>query len=144
LKFVFCLTFVCTVAFGQLPEGEGKAVTEKVCNNCHGPENYTGKRLNKDGWEAVIQEMIAKGAQAPDADFDAIVLYLARNFGPKVNVNQAPAKELETSLELTADEGAAIVRYREKNGAFKTIDELKGVPGVDANKIEARKDRIVF
>jgi competence protein ComEA len=128
----------------QLPEGEGKALTEKVCNNCHGPENYIAKRLNKDGWEEVIQQMVSQGAQASDAEFDTIVEYLARNFGPKVNVNKAPAKEIETSLELTSEEAGAIVTYREKNGAFKTIDDLKRVPGVDAKKIEARKDRVDF
>ena len=128
----------------QLPEGPGKAVTDKVCNNCHGPENYIAKRLNKDGWEEVIQQMVSQGAQASDAEFDTIVEYLTRNFGPKVNVNKAPPKEIETALELTSVEAGAIVQYREKNGAFKTIDDLKHVPGVDAKKIEARKDRVDF
>jgi len=138
------LIFVCAIALAQLPEGEGKAVTEKICNSCHGTENYVGKHLNKDGWEEVIQEMVSQGAQASDAEFDAIVDYLTRNFGPKVNVNQAPAKEIETSLALTPEEAGALVRYREKNGAFKTIDDLKRVPGVDAKKIEARKAQIDF
>jgi competence protein ComEA len=39
---------------------------------------------------------------------------------------------------------AKIVEYREKNGPFKSIDALKKVPGVDAAKIEAKKDRLAF
>jgi competence protein ComEA len=144
MKLLFCLASACAIALAQLPEGPGKAITDKVCNSCHGPENYIAKRLNKDGWEEVIQQMVSQGAQASDAEFDSIVEYLTRNFGPKVNVNKAPPKEIETSLELTSEEAGAIVTYREKNGAFKTVEDLKRVPGVDAKKIDARKDRIDF
>ena len=51
---------------------------------------------------------------------------------------------VETGLELSAENAAAIVRYREQNGGFKTIGDLKKVPGVDAAKIEAKKDRVEF
>jgi competence protein ComEA len=41
-------------------------------------------------------------------------------------------------------EAAAIIEYRAKNGPFKSIEDLKKVPGIDAAKIEARKDRLTF
>ncbi len=34
--------------------------------------------------------------------------------------------------------------YREANGNFKTLDDLKKVPGLDAVKIESKKDRLEF
>jgi competence ComEA-like helix-hairpin-helix protein len=34
-------------------------------------------------------------------------------------------------------------RYREQNGRFKTVDDLKKVPGLDFKKIESRRDAIV-
>src|SRR5579863_9077161 len=78
-----------------------------------------------------------------------IVEYLAKTFPAlidikKVNVNTAAAKDIETTLELSPETAAAIVRYREQNGAFKTIDDVKKVPGVDAAKIESKKDRLEF
>jgi len=37
-----------------------------------------------------------------------------------------------------------VVQYRTDKGAFKTLDDLKNVPGLDYKKIEAKKSRIVF
>jgi competence protein ComEA len=60
-----------------------------------------------------------------------------------VNVNKAGELELE-SLSLTRAEAEAVVQYRTDKGAFKTLDDLKNVPGLDYKKIEAKKSRIVF
>ena len=46
--------------------------------------------------------------------------------------------------EISAKEAEAIVRFREQNGDFKTLDDLKKVSGVDPAKIQARKDRLEF
>ena len=79
------------------------------------------------------------------SDIDAIVAYLAKNFPVvKINVNKASAKDLEAGLELTTKESEAIIRYREAKGNFKTLDDLKKVPGLDAVKIESKKDRLDF
>ena len=32
------------------------------------------------------------------------------------------------------------MRYREKNGRFKSLDDLKKVPGLDFKKIDSRRD----
>ena len=54
------------------------------------------------------------------------------------------AIDLESGLSLRRSQAAAIIQYREKNGPFKSIEELKKVPGIDIEKIEAKKDRLVF
>ena len=41
-------------------------------------------------------------------------------------------------------EAAAVIQYREKNGPFKSLADLKKVPGIDSAKIEAKKDSITF
>jgi len=144
VKLALCFVFACGIAAAQLPEGEGKAITEKRCNSCHGPENYAGRPLSKNGWEKVIESMVNSGAEGTDAEFDAIIAYLTRNYGPKVNVNRAPVRELRDALDLSAEQGDAVVSYREKNGAFKTLDDLKKVPGLDAKEIDERKAQIQF
>jgi competence protein ComEA len=137
-----------------LPDGPGKKALERVCTACHGAEIVMGRGLTKDGWTQVVQEMIQRGAQGSEDDFGQIVDYLAKNFPPdgqkadtavvKVNINKATADEIKGLLDITAEQSAAVVGYREKNGEFKSIDDLKKVPGVDAAKIDAAKDKISF
>jgi competence protein ComEA len=72
------------------------------------------------------------------------VAYLARFFGPDVNVNRASAPDLESQLEITADEAGAIVKFREAQGKLKDFSDLAKVPGLDVKKLEPIKQRIVF
>jgi len=50
--------------------------------------------------------------------------------GAVVNINTAPATELETLPGIGAKTAARIVEYRQKNGPFKKIEELMNVRGV--------------
>lgn len=46
-----------------------------------------------------------------------------------VNINTATVAELDAVKGVTPKQAAAIVDYREKNGPFKSLDELKKVKG---------------
>ncbi|QDQ27874.1 helix-hairpin-helix domain-containing protein [Chitinimonas arctica] len=46
-----------------------------------------------------------------------------------VNLNTATQAELETLKGVGPSKAKAIVDYRQKNGAFKSVDELDNVPG---------------
>jgi competence protein ComEA len=59
-------------------------------------------------------------------------------------VNKCRAIDLESGLSLRRSQAAAVIEYREKNGPFHSIEDLKKVPGIDAAKVEARKDRLTF
>ena len=80
MKLLFLVPMVL-VAQSLLPEGENKKVVEKICVDCHGPENFVKLRHDRDGWEKVIGEMIEKGARGTDEEFDKVVDYLVKNFG---------------------------------------------------------------
>jgi competence protein ComEA len=69
--------------------------------------------------------------------------YLVRNH-TNVNVNTASATEIAPVLAVSESTAQAIVTRRKQIGAFKTIEELAKVPGVDAAQLQARRDRIVF
>jgi competence protein ComEA len=45
---------------------------------------------------------------------------------------------------LTRTEAAALIRYRTEKGPFKSIDDLRNIPGLDFKKIETQKSRITF
>jgi competence protein ComEA len=141
----FALIFVTAAASAQsLPEGQGKELVEVICSSCHSTERIAAQHKTKPQWQDKVLEMLQEETDVTQAERDKIVEYLARSFPAKVNVNTAAATDIETTLELSPENAAAIVRYREQNGAFKTIDDVKRVPGVDAAKIEAKKDRLDF
>jgi competence protein ComEA len=132
--------------FGQtLPDAPGKETFVMVCSMCHSPDAVIGKQGSKQWWRSKVTEMLQESTDIPESAVDTIVTYLAKNFPiVKINVNKAAAKDLETGLELTDKESEAIVQYREAKGNFKTLDDLKKVPGLDAVKIESKKDRLEF
>ena len=41
----------------------------------------TSQRMKEKEWNAVVQNMVARGAQASDAEVKAIVEYLAKTLG---------------------------------------------------------------
>jgi competence protein ComEA len=144
-----CLLWIsaASTAWAQMPDGPGKDVAVKVCGYCHDVEVVKQYHMRKDGWTETISKMIEQGAQGTDEEFNTVLDYLVKNFGPSpapVNVNKATASELETQLEITTKEAASIVKYRGDKGSFKQIDDLKNVPDLDFRKIESKKDRLVF
>jgi competence protein ComEA len=133
----------------KLPEGPGKAVTIKLCGSCHATELVMNRRETVDGWSAVIEDMIRRGAKGSDDEFGEVLDYLVANFpktaaAPKINVNKAVAKDLATGLGITDAQAAAIVQYREANGNFKSVEDLQKVPGIDSSLIEAKKSKLEF
>jgi competence ComEA-like helix-hairpin-helix protein len=127
----------------NLPDGPGKDSLERVCSSCHELESVTAARRTKAGWQRTIDDMVDRGAEGSDEDMAAILSYLTTFYG-RVNVNAATAQELEKSLDLSAKEAQAIVAYREHNGKIKNLDELKNIPGVDADKLQAKRASIAF
>jgi competence ComEA-like helix-hairpin-helix protein len=130
----------------KLPPGQGREVVAKVCVNCHGADNFRKNRLNKDEWSDKVSDMVDQGAQAGPEDVTVIVDYLVRNFGTdsKVYVNTAPLAELKVVLGFTNDEARAVIAWREEKGDLHSADELLRVPGLDAQKVAAKRDLMAF
>lgn len=150
-KFVsglIAVLLLAAVATAQLPEGPGRDETARLCKGCHELERSVSRRQDRDGWRATMDKMVTLGLKAPDKDLQAVFEYLVKNYPgeeiPKINVNKATAIELESGLTLRRSQAKAVIEYRDKNGNFKSIADLKKVPGLDPEKIEEKKDRIVF
>ncbi|MBS1790953.1 MAG: helix-hairpin-helix domain-containing protein [Acidobacteria bacterium] len=92
--------------------------------------------------------MVSYGLKAKEEELKLILEYVVKNYPaddvPRINVNKAEAIDLESALSLKRSQAAAIIKYREEHGAFKSIEDLKKVPGIDVDKIEAKKDRLIF
>ena len=71
-----------TFAPVTLPPGGAQALVEKTCGTgCHSVEVVTSQRMNAAEWSAVVQSMVARGAQASDAEAQVIVDYLSKTLG---------------------------------------------------------------
>jgi competence protein ComEA len=131
-----------------LADGPGRDETQKLCSDCHELERAVSLRQDRDGWKATINKMISLGAQGTEQEFSAVLEYLSAHYPaqslPPLNVNTAKAIDFETRLSLRRSEAAAVIAYRTKHGSFKSIEELKSVPGIDAEKIEAKRNVLVF
>ena len=60
----------------------------------------------------------------------------------KVNINTATQTELETLPGIGPSTSAKIIEFREKNGKFKSIEDLKNVSGIGDVKFDNIKDKI--
>ncbi|MTD40831.1 competence protein ComEA [Erwinia sp. CPCC 100877] len=64
---------------------------------------------------------------------------------PQVNINTASAEELAEALNgIGLKKAQSIVRYREENGQFASIDDLRSVPGVGNALVERNLSRLKF
>jgi competence protein ComEA len=137
------------MVFAQgFPDLPGKDVAVKACSTCHEPERAASLRQDRAGWDATMSAMAGRGMQLSDTEYTTTLDYLTKAFPAEavkpINVNTAEAIDLESGLSLLRSQAAAIVAYREKHGKFKSLDDLKKVPGIDLAKIEAKKDRLAF
>jgi mono/diheme cytochrome c family protein len=77
-------------AFGQtppaknkLPEGKGQQETARICTACHTIDNVVTQRHDRAGWQKLVDDMAARGADGTDEQLALIVDYLTKNFTPK-------------------------------------------------------------
>ena len=59
-----------------------------------------------------------------------------------VNINTATQTELETLTGIGPSTALKIIKYREENGKFKSIEDIKNVSGIGDIKYETIKDEI--
>ncbi|MBE6051409.1 MAG: competence protein ComEA [Clostridium sp.] len=59
-----------------------------------------------------------------------------------VNINKATEEELKALNGIGASKATAIISYREKNGEFKKIEDIKNVKGIGESCFEKIKDKI--
>jgi competence ComEA-like helix-hairpin-helix protein len=147
-RLLLILAVLPTAVPAQSPDGAGKEETQRLCSQCHELARSFSLRQDRDSWQGTVDKMVTLGLQGKDDEIRTVVDYLARNFPgeaiPKVNINTASAIELESGLSLKRSEAAAVIAYRTKIEKFKSLEDLKEVPGVSFAKFEAKKDRLTY
>jgi competence protein ComEA len=142
---------VLSPAFAQkdFPDGPAKEYVNKICLQCHEPSQLLSQKRSESDWKATVARMALKGVPAPSEQYDAIAVYMAKNFGKaedatKINMNKAKAEDIVAVIGLTPDEANALVTYRDKHGEYREWGEMLVVYGVDGRKLEAAKDKMSF
>lgn len=129
----------------MLPEAPGREVVKRICGSeCHTVEPVVSHAGDRAYWDGIVYDMTLQGAQLSPAEQEDVLAYLSGQFPPKIDVNLAPARVLETQLDFSPAEAAAIVAHRAAHGPYESIEALREVPGVAPAKIEAASRRLLF
>ncbi len=64
------------------------------------------------------------------------------NSNGKININKATATELTSVPGIGASTAQKIITYREENGKFQAIEDVKKVSGIGDSKFESMKEYI--
>ena len=59
-----------------------------------------------------------------------------------IDINKADEKELQELNGIGESLASSIIKYREDNGKFKNIEDLKNVPGIGESKFSNIKEKI--
>ncbi len=62
----------------------------------------------------------------------------------KININTASIKELTTLNSIGEAKAESIIKYREENGPFKNIIDIKNISGIGDKVYEQIKDKITI
>jgi hypothetical protein len=67
----------------SFPEGDGKAIADQACLQCHSASMVLQQHLNEKQWTASVDKMVRWGAPlAPDRKA-ALIAYFVEHFGPE-------------------------------------------------------------
>lgn len=72
-----------------------------------------------------------------------LAVFSALSFAQAIDINTATAEQLDQGLKGIGPKKAAdIVKYREANGPFKSVDDLANVPGIKGKTLEKIKPMV--
>jgi cytochrome c5 len=131
-----------------LPPGDGRDLLATACAQCHNLSIVVSMREGSAGWRRHVYNMVTRGAQLTSPEAEAVIGYLAANFGPSstsltaspVALPAGPGKELVESrctvchdLERVAvakrqrGDWAALVANMVGRGAVASPDEVTAI-----------------
>jgi competence protein ComEA len=145
-------TMAVQIAAAAAPQGTPAAAPDTsredaafaaVCAVCHDASLVEGGFRTAVQWDGTIAVMQSYGASGSEEQLALVRSYLMRGYG-RSNVNAADAAELAAVLNVSDTVATAVVAHRRNNGNFKSLDDLKKVPELTSEQVDARKARLMF
>ena len=128
---------------GTLPDAPGRDVVERVCASCHATEYIIEPPQTVPAWKDTLELMKSYGAEASDEDWKTVTSYIVVNLA-RLSVNKAPAEDIALVFAVDEQVAAKVVAYRDGQGGFKTVEDVKKAPGLDAARVDTVRERLIF
>jgi competence protein ComEA len=74
-----------------------------ACTTCHNTSRITEQHRTRQQWSAQLEKMEGLGAVIPDADRNAFLNYLTKNFGPEKGAAKVAGKPAAKKSGSAAD-----------------------------------------
>ena len=97
---------------------------------------YKGEKITK---KAIVETYSSDSAEPNSAEVASDTSVAENN---KVNINTADAAQLQKLNGIGEKKAQQIISYRQKNGQFKAVDELKQVSGIGDKTFAGLKDQL--
>lgn len=107
------------------------------------PTEEEARTLKADGFYQEMWTAEIQGSAEGTGNASSVGTVPAKgNSGGLVNINTASESELGGIPGIGAGKAAAIVKYRQENGAFASIEDIMKVSGIKEGTFEKIKDKI--
>ncbi len=126
----------------KVPEGARAAEAVNACGGLL--PTADGEKINmaqslKDGQQLKVPEKTGTNSKTDSGKADKSK---GADSGEKVNINTADEKELDTLPGVGPAMAKRIIEYRESEGAFQSIEDIKKIRGIGEAKFAKMKDKI--
>lgn len=141
------IVIAATLAFAADTEDNARTELDRqavqaVCGRCHTVDVFANKPRAWARWNDVFADMTQRGANGSDEQLTRVTRYFLENL-TIINVNSSDAEELKWVLGVRDDVVESIIARRQRQ-PFANLAELRAIAGVDSDKLEKRKSRILF
>jgi cytochrome c5 len=129
-----------------LPAGEGRDLLATACTQCHNLSLIVSMRDGTAGWRRHVYNMVTRGAQLTSPEAEAVIAYLAANFGPgsvpvaatPVVLPAGPGKELVESRCTACHDLERVALAKRQRGEWAALVANMVGRGAEASPDEAR------
>ena len=126
----------------SLPDGSRIADAVKACGGFTASADKASVNLAQKAEDGMQINVAAVNFSAPNTAASSSAAASAKSSGSMVNLNTAAKEELDTLPGIGPAMADRIIEYREQNGNFKAIEDVKNVKGIGEAKFAKMKDRL--
>ena len=145
-RWSFAVTAACVAAWVAAAKAGDTdpdlQAVQAVCGRCHTIASFMDKPRSWERWNDVFADMTKRGANGTDEQLERVTRFFLERL-TLVNVNTSAAEELAGVLGVSDDVAQEVIARRQRQ-AFTNIAQLRAIPGVNPDKLEERKSRILF